>query len=76
MADIGVVDEDVDEPVELAVRTEQLGAQAGMGGDERGQDLADRRATDLHELLATGRDAQDRRDPDRAHRSNHASKAR
>src|SRR6187401_1878570 len=67
VTDIRVVEERVDEAVQVAVRRQQLRLETRVERNELGHDLADRAARDLHLLGAAGRDAQRRRDADRAH---------
>ena len=67
VAHIGVIEERVDEPVQLAVGREDLGLQRGVGGHEAGHDLAHGPARDLDDLGAAGGRAQRRWDADRAH---------
>ena len=60
VADVGVVQEDVDEAVDLAVRPEQLRGEARVGRDQVVDDLLDGRAVDVDELRA-GRCGAERR---------------
>ena len=75
VADVGLVDEHVDEPVDLAGVVEELRGEVRVLGDERVQHLADCRARHVEQLLAAGRGAEDGRDSDLAHADNQSSKA-
>ena len=76
MADVRVVEEDVDEPVQPAARVEELRGETRVGR-RRARRSRSRTVSpvDLDLLQAAGRRAQHGRDPDGAHASSHASKA-
>ncbi len=63
MPDVGVVQERVDEPVQVAVRPDQLRLEPGVCRHQPGHDFTDRAARDLDLAGAAGGDAQGRRDP-------------
>src|SRR5215212_503756 len=64
---IAAVDVDVDEPMEVPVRGQELLRQRGMPPDQRLHGIADRPALDVDLPLAVGVGAQDRRQLDGAH---------